>query len=76
MVTRFALALPLSLLASAVHAEPLEFSADPGPALNIARSLLGQERGDPLHDDEIVSITLIDLDNDGTRDIMAAVAHF
>lgn len=58
-------------LASPALAEPLEFSSEPGPALNIARSLLGQERGAPLTDAETVTIALVDLDGDGTRDIVA-----
>ncbi len=65
--------LPLALLALATPAlaETLEFSSEPGPALNIARTLMSEERGEPLHDDEIVSIALVDLDGDGTRDIFA-----
>jgi hypothetical protein len=54
-----------------VAAEELQFASDPGPALNIARALLSAERGEPLRDDEIVSIALVDLDNDGRRDIFA-----
>jgi hypothetical protein len=59
------------LAAPALAAEPLEFSSEPGPALNIARTLMGEERGAPLHDDEIAQVALIDLDGDGTRDIFA-----
>jgi hypothetical protein len=50
---------------------PIEFSTDPGPALNIARALMGEERGTPLADAETVTIALIDLDEDGTNDIFA-----
>lgn len=68
---RFALALTLSLVAAPALAEDLAFSAEAGPALNIARQLMGAERGELLRDDEIVSIALIDLDGDGRRDILA-----
>ena len=64
-------ALLTTLVCLPVAAEELQFASDPGPALNIARALLGAERGEPLRDDEIVSIALVDLDNDGRRDIFA-----
>ena len=71
MVIRRATALAALLFAApAVAAEPIEFSAT-GPAVSIARTLMGQERGEPLHDDEVVSVGLVDLDGDGTRDILA-----
>lgn len=75
MVIRPALlaCLGLALAAPTVGAEagPLSFSSEPGPALNIARTLMGEERGEPLHDDEIVSVALVDLDEDGTSEIFA-----
>jgi hypothetical protein len=71
VVKRLILAATLTVAASPALADPLEFSSDPGPALNIARILLGQERGTPLGDDEKVTIALVDLDGDGTRDIIA-----
>lgn len=71
MKTFPALLVLLGLATPAFAAEPLEFSSEPGPALNIARTLMGEERGAPLRDDEIAQIALIDLDGDGTRDIFA-----
>jgi hypothetical protein len=71
MVTRSAIALAALLVASpTLAAEPIEFSTT-GPAVDIARTLMSEERGEPLHDDEIVSVGLVDLDGDGTRDILA-----
>jgi len=73
-VIRAALAFALAataLPAIAADAGPLEFSSAPGAALSIARTLLGEERGEPLTDDETVTIALTDLDEDGTRDIIA-----
>lgn len=71
MVSRPAIALvALLLVAPSIAAEPIEFSTT-GPAVNIARTLMSEERGEPLHDDEIVSVGLVDLDGDGTRDILA-----
>lgn len=71
MVIRPGIAFAAMLVAApALGAEPIEFSST-GPAVNIARTLMSQERGDPLHDDEIVSVGLVDLDGDGTRDILA-----
>lgn len=61
----------LALAGPALAAGPIAFSSEPGPALNIARALMGEERGEPLTDEEIVSIALIDLDEDGTSDIFA-----
>lgn len=71
MVRCLCLAAALVAVASPALADPLEFSSEPGPALNIARTLMGQERGEPLRDDETVSIALVDLDGDDTRDIIA-----
>ncbi len=63
----------LALAAPAIAAEagPLVFSTEPGPALNIARTLMSEERGEPLRDDEVVSVSLVDLDEDGTSEIFA-----
>ena len=71
MVTRTLLAVALALMAGPALAEPLEFSAEDGPALNIARNLMTQERGEAFGEGETVSIALVDLDGDGTRDIFA-----
>jgi hypothetical protein len=72
MVTRITtLAAILSLAPGTALAEPLAFSPEPGPALNIASTLMSQERGEPFRDDEVVSIALVDLDNDGTSEIFA-----
>jgi hypothetical protein len=71
MVTRTLLAAAIALMASAAQAEPLEFSSADGPALNIARNLMVQERGEAFTEGESVSVALIDLDGDGTRDIFA-----
>ena len=71
MVKRLIVAAAILAVASPALADPLEFSSEPGPALNIARTLLGEERGSPLKDDEKVTIALVDLDGDGTRDIIA-----
>lgn len=68
---RFALALVAGLLAAPALADDLAFSSEAGPALNIARQLMGAERGEMLRDDEVVSIALVDLDGDGRRDILA-----
>lgn len=57
--------------APAMGAEPLEFSMEAGPALDIARNLMTEERGEPFNDAETVTIALVDLDGDGTRDIFA-----
>lgn len=71
MVKPLAAALAALLLAGPVAAaEPIEFSTT-GPAVDIARALMGAERGEPLRDDETVSVGLVDLDGDGTRDIFA-----
>ncbi len=71
MVKPFAAALAaLLFVGPASAAEPIEFT-DTGPAVNIARSLMSVERGEPLRDDETVSVGLVDLDGDGTRDIFA-----
>lgn len=70
MVKPLATALALLLIGPASAAEPIEFTTT-GPAVNIARSLMSTERGEPLRDDEIVSVGLVDLDGDGTRDIFA-----
>jgi hypothetical protein len=61
----------LALPALAADAGPLAFSTEPGPALNIARALLGEEREEALRDDEIVSVAVVDLDEDGTSEIFA-----
>ncbi|MGV3491071.1 MAG: hypothetical protein ACO1OG_07080 [Devosia sp.] len=67
-----ALLLAAALLATpALAAGPIEFSSEPNPALSIARTLMGEEQGEPLEDDEVVTIALIDLDEDGTNDIFA-----
>jgi hypothetical protein len=68
------LAAALAALAPSVFAAdagPITFSSEPGPALNIARTLMGEEREEALRDDEIVSVTLVDLDEDGTSEIFA-----
>ncbi len=68
------LAAALAALASpalAADAGPLAFSTEPGPAVNIARALMGEEREEALTDDEIVSVALVDLDEDGTSEIFA-----
>lgn len=56
---------------SSALAGPLEFSSERGPALNIARTLMSAERGEPLGSDDPVSIALVDLDGDDTPDIIA-----
>lgn len=71
MVTRTLLAAVIALMAGPALAEPLEFSAADSPALNIARNLMTQERGEAFAEGESVSIALVDLDGDGTRDIFA-----
>jgi hypothetical protein len=71
MVTRTALATAFTLMAGAAHAEPLTFSTEDGPALNIARNLMTQERGEAFIEGDVVSVALVDLDGDGTRDIFA-----
>lgn len=72
MAKSFAAALAaLLLIGPASAAEPLEFSSDAGPALNIARALMSEERGTALREDENLRVALIDLDGDGTRDIFA-----
>jgi hypothetical protein len=71
MVTRTLLTAAFALTATAAIAEPLEFSSDEGPALNIVRNLMAQERGEAFTEDETVSISLVDLDGDGTRDLFA-----
>lgn len=64
------LLVALLVVTPTLASEPIEFSTS-GPAVNIARTLMSGERGEPLHDDEIVSVGLVDLDGDGTRDILA-----
>ena len=71
MVTRTLLTAAFALLATAAIAEPLEFSSDEGPALNIARNLMTQERGEAFSEGETVTVALVDLDGDGTRDLFA-----
>ena len=71
MVTRTLLTAALALTATTAFAEPLEFSSEDGPALNIARNLMAQERGEAFTEGETVSIALVDLDGDGTRDLFA-----
>lgn len=70
-MNRLIVTLAFALAATSALAEPLEFSSAPGPALNIARALMGEERGTPLADDETLTVALVDLDGDGTRDIFA-----
>lgn len=71
MKTIASLLILAGLIAPTLAAEPLEFSSEPGPALNIARTLMGEERGAAMRDDETMQVALIDLDGDGTRDIFA-----
>lgn len=71
MVTRTFLASAFALVAGTALAEPLEFSSADGPALNIARNLMTLERGEAFAEGDIVSVALVDLDGDGTRDIFA-----
>lgn len=71
MVTRILLTAAFALAATAAFAEPLEFSSEEGPALNIARNLMTEERGEAFTEGESVSIALVDLNGDGTRDIFA-----
>lgn len=66
---RFAVAVAATT--SSALGGPLEFSSEPGPALNIARAMMSAERGEPLGSDDPVSIALVDLDGDDTRDIIA-----
>ncbi len=70
--------MPVAALLAAISfpvaaAEPgqLSFSTDPGPAANIARTLMGAERGTPLLDDDVVEVALVDIDEDGTSEIFA-----
>lgn len=71
MVTRTLLAAAIALMASGAQAEPLAFSSEDGPALNIARNLMTQERGEAFIEGDVVSVALVDLNGDGTRDIFA-----
>ena len=71
MVTRTLLTAAFALMAGPALAEQLEFSSAEGPALNIARNLMTEERGEAFAEGDTVSIALIDLDGDGTRDIFA-----
>ncbi len=59
----------LTLPAHAAGPGPLQFSTAPGPTASIARALLGAEREEPLRDDEIVSISEVDLDGDGISEL-------
>lgn len=68
---RFALALAVALLAAPALAAPLEFSDAPGPAQNIARTLMNEERGTPMPDADKISVAILDLDGDGTDEIFA-----
>lgn len=71
MVTRTLLTGGFALMAGAAIAEPLDFSSEDSPALSIARNLMTQERGEAFAEGDTVSIALVDLDGDGTRDIFA-----
>lgn len=70
-MNRFALAFGLALIAAPALAAPLAFSDAPGPAINIARTLMGEEQGGPLPDDTKVSVAILDVDGDGTDEIFA-----
>jgi hypothetical protein len=74
VVRALVIALLLGFSASpALAAEPgpLSFSSAPGPALNIARALLGEESGSPIAETALVQVALVDLDEDGTSEIFA-----